>query len=875
MKKLYLFVLLSLIAPVAFAAEGESGKKLDHVFVYSGEEVTSEIIYAYNSAGSLKQLEILKPDNSGELANNGKEVYGYDDQGRMTDYESYVWHASSMSWLGDPKDGAKTHTTFDAEGRISEVDYYKWDGETWGEHVYQHGVYTYDGNWATENRERWLNNRFSPSDRRLYEYDSEGRVITRVSYNYSTMIPGDGEFVSGYVATDSVVYSYDDHDNVIAESSYIMDSESDTWQAGERMKYEYTYDEYDNIATETSYRWDDSLDDWMSGTTLTYENHYLADNDTYALPYRRDFSQDGLDGFNTEDGNTDNQVWRIENGALVCSSSVASEAPDILYLPPLEMLSANEVKVVFNARLLNDCDSAQVLMFLCSNDDELTPLGAIGNTHTIKSVEGSEVEGYIVAPQDGAFRIGIGFNNLIEGSQVAIDTLSVYNYRPSNTPTAPYSLSAIAANDQSLQVQLDFYAPVYTIAGEYLGSVDKMEVYRNGSEEPVYTTEAVGSSLVTRWVDNGAVKGENIYEIYAYANGQKSDPATIMVVAGYARPDVVKNLTVTELSDCSCIISWEKPDGMNGGELYDCPIYYTVLRNNETVVAYDVTETSVIDNTISCDYGQTTVAYTIISRNLSGEGARTYSELYYVGTPYPAPFAESFADGMMSYQWMSDKLEGLDGGWGVGDQAYSPDTKPQDGDGGLASFMATNVSLGTKTRLTSPKIDISNLTEPALGFYIYQTTGEKSLNNLVVEVSRNNGAFETVAGPLYVSGNETEGWVQKVISLDAYKGEKALRLSFVGEAAEGTTNINIDHILVYERAQVGVAEQLADKHVAYATGDGQIVVKTAPDREYAIDVFSVSGQRVYATCGSEAVIDVEPGIYVVDIEGARYKIAVR
>ncbi len=55
--------------------------------------------------------------------------------------------------------------------------------------------------------------------------------------------------------------------------------------------------------------------------------------------------------------------------------------------------------------------------------------------------------------------------------------------------------------------------------------------------------------------------------------------------------------------NCSCIISWEKPDGMNGGELYDCPIYYTVVRNNETVVAYDVTSTSVIDNTISCDYG--------------------------------------------------------------------------------------------------------------------------------------------------------------------------------------------------------------------------------------------------------------------------------
>ena len=46
-------------------------------------------IYIYDSDGSLKQIETLMPDNSGELANNGKEVYGYDEQGRMNDYESY------------------------------------------------------------------------------------------------------------------------------------------------------------------------------------------------------------------------------------------------------------------------------------------------------------------------------------------------------------------------------------------------------------------------------------------------------------------------------------------------------------------------------------------------------------------------------------------------------------------------------------------------------------------------------------------------------------------------------------------------------------------------------------------------------------------
>lgn len=874
MRKFYLLVLFSVFVSIPFVADANSGKRLDHVIVYAGDEVSSKTIYIYNSDGSLKQTETLMPDNNGELANNSQEVYGYDSEGRIVDYESYVWHASSMTWRGNTKDGAKTHTTYDAEGRVAEVDYYKWDSsiEKWGEHVYMHGVYTYKDNAATEDREKWLNNQFSVADRRCYVYDDQGRTINLVRYNYKFSFEA-GDYI--YEATDSICYSYDDHNNITEQSSF-MNLGDGTWMLGEKMKYEYTYDEYDNIATQTSYRWEDWTSSWMSGSTLTYENHYLADTDTYDLPYTCDYSQEGaLEGTSTVDGNADGNTWSLENGALVCTSTVASEAPDILYTPALNMSSATEVKVAFNARLANDCDSAQIQMILCSNDEDLTPQGAIGNIRTIRPGEGSEIVGYVVAPQDGAFRIGICFNNNLQGAKVAIDTLSVYNYRPSNTPMEPYGVSAIAANDQSLQVQLDFYAPVYTIAGEPLGSVDKMEVYRNGSEDPVYTTGAVGASLVTRWVDTQAVKGENTYDIYAYANGQKSDPATILVVAGYARPAEVKNLTVAEQADGSCIISWDKPDGVDGGELYDSPIYYTVIRNNEVMVAENTTETSVVDKTIETAGGQAPVFYVILSNNASGEGRSSYSDLYFVGTPYNAPMVESFVGGNMSYLWLTDKIEGLDSGWGIGNQAYSPDAQPQDGDGGLASFMATNVSEGTKTRLTSAKINISNLTEPALGFYVYQTTGEKSGDNLVVELSRNNGTFEAVTEPIYISGNETEGWVKKIIPLDAYKGETALRLSFVGEAVDGTTNINLDHIMIQERSVVGVAEHTADKHLVYATADGQIVVKTQAGDECPIDIYNLSGQKVYATQGGEVVVDIEPGIYVVDVDGARYKVAVR
>lgn len=873
MKRIYLFFvfLLAVFSNIFATAGVDSEKLLDYVVIYSGDEISSKILYTYNEDGSLKQTETLMPDRNGDLANNSKKVYGYDSEGRMSDYESYVWHASSMTYIGSPELDPKKHITYGADGKTSEVDYYKWDSNTaaWGEHVYMHGVYNYqDGNVIVEDRERWLNDKWNPGDRRRYVCDEKGRTVVLVRYNCTYKFEV-GDYV--YTPTDSIEYSYDDNDNILEQTSY-MNLYDDVWGISERNKYEYTYDEYGNISRKVTYKWTDWLEQWDLLSDLTYENHYVKKSDALELPYRKDFANgDTLDDMVIEDGNEDGTTWKVEDGMLVCSSSVKSEAPEILYTPAIEMSTGYQVKVAFNARLKDESKPVQMQMILCSNDDEMSPLGTIGDIHKIESAESSEIYGYIVAPKDGAYRIGLTFDNNCVGGVVCIDTLSVYNYCPSNTPTPPYGLSAIAANDMSLQIQLDFYAPMYSVDGGLVSHVDKMEVYRNDSEEPVYTTGQVGASLVTRWIDTNAVKGENVYKIYAYANGQRSDAATIMAVAGYARPDVVKNLSVVEDESHSCTVSWEKPDGINGGELYDSPIYYTVIRNNEVVVAQNITETSAVDNTIELMYDQTYVFYVILSNNASGEGRTTVSEMYFVGEPYKAPYAESFAGGNMSTIWMAEKLEGLNSAWGIGDKAYSPDTDSQDNDGGLASFMSTNVSAGTVTRFTSAKIDISNLEEPALSFYIYQTSAERTMDRLAVEVSRNDGKYHVVADTIYVSGNQADGWAKKVISLEEYKGEESLRLSFVGVAA-GVNNINIDNISVQEMSEVGIADNAVAKHLVYADGNGNIVV--VANEESNISIYNLNGQKVYSSFAERLCLGVEAGIYIVDIDGVRYKVII-
>ena len=80
---------------------------------------------------------------------------------------------------------------------------------------------------------------------------------------------------------------------------------------------------------------------------------------------------------------------------------------------------------------------------------------------------------------------------------------------------------------------------------------------------------------------------------------------------------------------------------------------------------------------------------------------------------------------------------------------------------------------------------------------------------------------------------------------------------------------------VQERSVVGIADNRVDKYRVYATTEGQIVVKAQPGSECSIDVYGIGGQKVYATQGDEAIVDAAPGIYVVDVEGTRYKVVVK
>lgn len=855
---------------------------LTHVLEYDGTKINSRIDYTYDANGLLVEKLITKPNTSDPtvMDNSEKVNYGYDAQKRCNLVENYVWNHSSMTFIGRPIEGAKTTTTYDDEtGRVSEQLFYEWGSSDWEKDFAKKCVYKYEGNTATENRYKKLNGmeQEQPYEINEYVYDDNMNVLQKVRNSY-TFNFSSYEYVK--TPTDKEIYEYDAKGNITLKETYMYSSggydpwgdeetsEEGSWSLMNKYKYEYEYDDKDNITKKTTYVWRDYLGEYATESVLTYE-YFYGSNDALELPYSNSFDEESsFDGFTTSGTGEAGAGWKYENGTLVCTAAQEGDPniPEILYLPAIRFSTDNEVEVTFKAKVADAAKAGKLQMILCSNNDAHTPLGPIGQIWDITGTDYQEVKGLIVPEKSDAYVIGICFDNYQKDAVVSIDDIEVKNGRPTASPSVPYNFEATPARDGSLQVKLIWYTPNTSIGGDFITHVDKMELYRDGVEEPLYTTQATGATLAAQFVDNTVPeKGEYTYRVYAYLDGMKSDAAVVTVKVGYSVPAPIEGFNVVENDDHSVTLSW------NGAKPEDGEVKYHIMRNGSEVLDDAFTGTTFTDNTIDTSDGQKYVYYFVQPYNETGFGDLTTSGLLFVGEANPVPFKESFAGGTATHQWMNEKVKGYDAAWGTGSSSPSyPSVEAQDGDGGFAAFLSTTLAEGNEVRFTSEKIDLSTLVNPTLKFYIYQTEGEQSADAIVVEASKDNGAYETVSGPIYVSGNETAGWTEYSISLDKFKGEKNVRLSFKGISGI-THDILLDNITVGEDVPDCIGNVLPEGVKVYAA-NGEIVV-TAPAVS-DIKVFSANGAQIYTGQGSNVTIPAAKGIYVVNVDGKATKVTV-
>lgn len=862
-KKYLLFsAMLSSIVATPLAAQDV----VTYVMVHntSDNALVNRIDYTYDPQNRVVEELTRVPNSEGDFDNYYRENYGYDDQDRRNVVEKLLWDETQWFWYPNSTiDDQRTVTVFNDDNRPAEIFYYsQFDSNTekWGDEYEAHGVFEYDGNTGSEVRttkETYPDG--SPKETQEifeYTYDNQQRIVEKIKNFY--LNNGLQEIKE---PTDRWVYEYDDHGNATLEEQYTYSGSS--WALMYSYKYTYEYDDDGKITRKTQSNYVEISDAYEPYSDFTYE-YFYGTNDALELDYANNFdAADALDGFTTEDGNKDGNTWTLTGGSLQVTSAQASEAPEILYLPAIRFSTDYEVEITFNARLLAEGDTAKVQMILCSNDNAHTPLGTIGEIHKVVSTEYTQVLGRVVAEKNSPYVIGICFDNNCTGTTLVIDDLAVKNGRSTDTPMAPYYLRATAERTGLLQVSLTYAPYTFTIGGEYIESVDKTELYRDGVEEPIFSTGEVSTSLEQRFIDETIPeRGEYTYRVYCYKDGLRSDATTVTVKVGYPVPQAITGFKAVENEDHTVTLSWDAPAAEDGD------VKYWIIRNNEVEVARDFTGTSFTDRTIDTSAGQAYVFYRVQPYNEIGAGNNCYSESLFVGEPSAIPFRESWPGKTGTHLWLEDMINGIDQAWGYA-SSYN-DIDPQDGDGGMAMFLSTQIEPGYATRLTSEKIDLSSTTAPEVAFYMYIYPGEVSNDALVVEASTDNGEFQIVSAPISASMPETSGWQQYTVPLEGFAGEKNVRIAFRG-ISDATYDIAIDNVVVGEHGCAGISQATVTNARVYAAA-GTITVES--DAVSDIRIYSISGTPIYSANAQSARVQAAPGAYIVTVDGKATKVLV-
>lgn len=833
----------------------------------SDNTVVNRIDYTYDTQNRVVEELTRVPNSEGGFDNQYRENYGYDDQGRQNVVEKLLWDETQWFWYPNSTiDDKRTKTVFNDDNRPAEVFYYsEYDSQSgeWSDSYEYHGVFEYNGNTATETRTKYINgiqvaNGGSIID---YTFDDNLNIEEKISSLYMDV---DWDYEIEKIPQDRYVYEYDDHSNVTLEEHYTnsTDTEDPTWALMYSYKYTYEYDDSGKITRKAQSNYVEINDAYEPYSDFTYE-YFYGTNDALELDYANNFdTTNALEDFTTEDGNKDGNTWTLTGGSLQVTSAQASEAPEILYLPAIRFSTDNEVEITFNARLAEG-DTANVQMILCSNDNAHTPLGTIGEIHKVVSTEYTQVLGRVVAEKNSPYVIGICFDNNCTGTTLVIDDLAVKNGRSTDTPMAPYYLRATAERTGLLQVSLTYAPYTFTIGGEYIESVDKTELYRDGVEDPIFSTGEVSTSLEQRFIDETIPeRGEYTYRVYCYKDGLRSDATTVSVKVGYPVPHPITGFKAVENEDHTVTLSWDAPAAEDGD------VKYWIIRNNEVEVARDFTGTSFTDRTIDTSAGQTYVFYRVQPYNEIGAGNNCYSESLFVGEPSAIPFRESWPGKTGTHLWLEDMINGIDQAWGYA-SSYN-DIDPQDGDGGMAMFLSTQIEPGYATRLTSEKIDLSSTTAPEVAFYMYIYPGEVSNDALVVEASTDNGEFQIVSAPISASMPETSGWRQHIVPLEGFAGEKNVRIAFRG-ISDATYDIAIDNVVVGEHGCAGISQATVTNARVYAAA-GTITVES--DAVSDIRIYSISGTPIYSANAQSARVQAAPGAYIVTVDGKATKVLV-
>lgn len=210
---------------------------------------------------------------------------------------------------------------------------------------------------------------------------------------------------------------------------------------------------------------------------------------------------------------------------------------------------------------------------------------------------------------------------------------------------APASPSELTAQyiPGSLEAQLSWKNPSTTYGNSPL-SADELNgvvIFRDGAQIAVLTDALPGEEMT--FTDTTIPQpGEYRYDVMVIGTGGQGMKATAFIYVGADSPEAVRRPSIAGTDAyAGATISWEPVEaGLHKGDFDPQSVRYTVYRRPDNkMVAENITETSVTDNTIrrTLNYW-----YEVVASNEIGTAPAAPTDGLILGPAFDTPFTEEF-----------------------------------------------------------------------------------------------------------------------------------------------------------------------------------------------------------------------------------------
>lgn len=493
-------------------------------------------------------------------------------------------------------------------------------------------------------------------------------------------------------------------------------------------------------------------------------------------PYRQEFATaDTFDDFTVINANNDSETWNWYY-TYVRIKYTGNKMDDWLISPALKLEAGKTYYVSVDAKCHNEeyPERLEIKAGKAPTVEGMTET-VLGPTEIGQSYPWMTVGEYFTCPETGLYYFGIHGISDSKMFFLNIDNFSVGAGVGSESPAAVEDFKVVSDPSGEFNAVITGKAPTKTESDNELTSISKIDLLRNGSV--IKTIAPIQPGEEFSYTDPVGIKGKYKYSAIVYNESGASREEIVETNIGFAVPNKVENVTLTETEPGKVTISWTAPTtDVEGTALGDSKLTYKIVNALSTDEVYaENVEGNTYTYTVTGD-AQKFFAAGVYASNFAGESEIKYSSMIAAGNAYEAPYTESFAAGKVSSILGTKTVYGSAASWRSLTDGSVSGVNSSDGDNG---YISCSFQYGEDiSMLFSGKIDLSTAANPyfSVDFYNQHNSefDQEDVNYLeLVAAEANSDNWVVLKEGTFTShtNGSYDEWVNTSADLSQFKGK--------------------------------------------------------------------------------------------------------